>query len=733
MRYIGRLLSPLRVQLFGFVLIFLMSALGFALSGAGADSFYKSLQLFGLNYDVSEIDDFEPHFLVQIGRFLAPVLTIFALIELISQRLVGWIRNLLQATHSDRILLLGHGQINRVLLKHYLNSASHAGPVTVVDRSFDEASLKRGRAEGVLMLEADVTDPDAIRRLRPHNAKAIYVACGSDVLNLEVASEVVNCIDQTLRPSPGRTPQAKPYRYGCNDALEEIVNVHVASPKLMNDMVRAQEISFPLGSGLRFFSFKVATATALINRARFPMRARDIDCDTPHLVICCAGEMGEAILVQTLTTAISNNRIPKITVIDSDKMRAHGRMNTHYPRLFDGSIPDFEQPVIEFIEADLETSCFETDTKFRELDAQANPPTAWVFASRSDELNITSALRLETAMHRGALRQVPVFARAWEGQLALGDHELGGTRLFGRLDDKDVCRLITSKYTDQIARQIHSAYTGEKVSAELGPTNSSPFTQEWMSLPEDARQSSFKAAEHLPQRIEDLGFDWRGRVSGIVPRLSYEDPPLGYLKSKSNDNDFKGLPVSLEISARTEHQRWVVERAISGWQAGLRNNRTKRHPRMVTYDELSEVDQSLDLTSLNAALLLSEFESSQPVQSAWPRVCKEYCLNGLDHISKDATTIVLHFGRDNWLIPTPVWQKVETTLLDLRWHPKLCRLHIVVHGPMGVALALPQSDKERALNKELVEDVTKPFLRVLGDLVAHLPNGVAVDVDFRRQ
>lgn len=727
LRTLARWLSPLKVQLVGFSLILVLSTIGFFWSGAGyslSDSAFKALQLFGLNYDVGP--SFEPHALVQIGRFLAPLFIAFAIIELVSRRLIGWLRNLGQSQMKGRVLLLGFGQVNRALLRHLQDSSGHSGPITVVDRGFDEADMRQARANGILMLEADMTDPDAIARLNPHAAKTVYVACGSDILNLEVGTAVAKCIDAKIRPAPGRIARERPYRYGCGKDLEEIVNVHIASPKLMNDLARSQDMSFPLGSGLRFFSFKAATATALLAKARFALRAKDIGQYTSHLVLCCAGEVAEAILIQTLSLAVSIHGIPRITIVDKDTDAAQQRFHAHYPRLFDEKLPTSARPKIAFLKADISALCFETDKRLSALEQKTPPPSAWIFAGRSDELNIAAALRLESAMSIGARRQVPVYARAWEGQLATSSHDLGLTKLFGRIHDNDVCRLIVDREVETLAREIHAEYLGEKATTLLGSTNGAPFVAEWGSLPEDVRQANVRAALHLPQRIEDLGLDWRGRSWGKVPCVSEDDAPFRAL-------DARVKPKILKDSAETEHVRWIIDRAINGWRKGPRSNRAKRHPMMINYARLSSTEKSLDLTSLRAARRLSMQGAMKASPKAWPRKVAEYAVEELASIDADATAVVLHFGRSSPLLSVEIQSSVANTFTELRWHSKLCRVRVVVHGDGDIALAFPAVDGIPVEPAELKEDRSMPFQRWIGGLAQSLPDGVAVDIDFIRK
>ena len=712
--WLARHFSPLGLKLAAFALILLAGAVGFALSCAQfgfADSLYKALQLFGLNYDVP--DGFEPHVLLQLARFLAPVFTVIAVIELFGSSIAGWLRNIAQAQRADRVILLGFGKVNRAILRHLTREGPARVPVTVIDQGFSEGDWMQARAQGILLREADLTNPDALVRLLPERAKHIYVACGSDALNLEVGTLAAAAIERAAGARPGHINPVVDRRYGCGAGLEEAVHVHIASPKLMENLAQAQDVSFPLGSGMTFFSFKEETAAALVARSRFAQRARDAGAAVPHLVIFGAGEMAEALLVQSIVVGISDGQVPQITLIDADCAAAKARFAAHYPRLFDGSLPEEAQPQIRFEPADVTQLCFETDAMLAALDAES-PPTAWIFSCRDDETNVAAALQLENAMQVLARRPAPIYARAWEGQLAAAGQDLGQTHLFGQGHDAVVCERILGPGFDWMARHIHRAYLDEVTIAALGPAHDLPFTAVWKKLPAHVRRTNLWAAMHLAQRLEDLGFDWRGRALGAIPLLPDGHPLAAALAAPD-------LTRALSASAETEHNRWMMDRALCGWKAGARDNRRRLHPNMIPFARLDDQTKQLDLTALRAVFALTAGDFPAPPPLARVRCVTEMTVEEMTEVRPETTCLILHFGKGPALISAPVWQGVEALCRGLARHENLCRVRVVLHGP-----ALPQLAK--AARAEA--DETRPLLQWLTAQFQALPDGVAVDVDY---
>jgi len=64
-----------------------------------------------------------------------------------------------------------------------------------------------------------------------------------------------------------------------------------------------------------------------------------------------------------------------------------------------------------------------------------------------------------------------------------------------------------------------------------------------------------------------------------------------------------------ELLAKKTHEVWSAQRLSKGWKYGPeRNDRTKQHPGLVPYEELSEVEKAYDrntaLEALKAITLL---------------------------------------------------------------------------------------------------------------------------------
>jgi ppGpp synthetase/RelA/SpoT-type nucleotidyltranferase len=126
---------------------------------------------------------------------------------------------------------------------------------------------------------------------------------------------------------------------------------------------------------------------------------------------------------------------------------------------------------------------------------------------------------------------------------------------------------------ETIARAIHEAYRQERFrSGRLGE----PALSSWEALREDYRRSNREQAEHIAAKLAAIGC-----ACGPVPEPSARPVELA--------------PAEIEVMARMEHGRWVVERLAAGWRRGARHDPlAMTSPALVGWSELGEELRELD-------------------------------------------------------------------------------------------------------------------------------------------
>lgn len=142
--------------------------------------FYRALQLFVLEGAALEGDALAPdganNGLLKVVCFLAPLMTVFALLVGLRSDLRDWLRRRLIASLKGHIVVCGDGEA-ALALAHNLR-----GPERVV--------LVRSTSDGpptLLMVIGDARDPEILKNAGIAGAKTLYACSGTSAVNAAVA------------------------------------------------------------------------------------------------------------------------------------------------------------------------------------------------------------------------------------------------------------------------------------------------------------------------------------------------------------------------------------------------------------------------------------------------------------------------------------------------------------------------------------------------------------------
>ena len=227
-----------------------------------------------------------------------------------------------------------------------------------------------------------------------------------------------------------------------------------------------------------------------------------------------------------------------------------------------------------------------------------------------------------------------------------------------------------------------------------------------------------------------LGLQWRGMDSGTLPRLS--EHAKTEIAGANAGLDWSaessaGLEAQLLASARAEHARWMIDRAIEGFRQGPRlegsENETKRdnerrwHNLMKPFDQLEDDEKPSDLALLRKWL---DREADQDAPLAhWRNVAQvsldtPHMVEGADPAEATELEVTLAAG------PDPVTPEALSTLKAIvkSWSARdqACRLHLRLGTPIRELRSTPQSRSAPML----------PEVRALLAM-AHAP-GLIIDV-----
>lgn len=283
-----------------------------------------------------------------------------------------------------------------------------------------------------------------------------------------------------------------------------------------------------------------------------------------HCLVIGCGDMGEAVMRDWLMSSLVAIRpLPIVTIVDPRADEIEASFSLRYPELHRSADVNFLS-----VRGGTDARALPLEALLR---AAATPFSAAYVCIRSDDASLAAAVELErlAMAHRWPLKAI--FVRqshsAAEARTTMNQAYRRITP-FGTADQlADGLALIESD-PDERARTIHDAYR------TTAPTDA-PANVDWAVLPERWRQANRRAATHIPAKRESA-------------RLHRPD---------ESDDD------RLERLARLEHERWMVERRLAGWQHGpVRDDRLRHHPDLVAFDQLSAASKAVDLQIVTGVL-----------------------------------------------------------------------------------------------------------------------------------
>lgn len=707
-------------------LIWLIGVIGFQkLQTIGiSEAVYRSLQLFvgefyqpkGLGTDVA-INGW-----LHFARIAAPLATVVTVADAFSSVIRLGIRRLWQITHSDRRdIVLGLGAVGHALIRHLV---SEGRLVTAVDQKIDSSDRALADDVGLLMIEGDLSERRVLEMAYLHKAQNIYVACGSDEANIEIGALAASVLNDAQRriSGPGTVPSDDP---------DTKLHVHLSSTRLVADLGDARDLGFVRGKDFTPFSLKTGVARDLMVQARFVQRAADLGQSRVHIVLCGLGDHGEALLIECLLTAYAANlAAPRITVFDKEAAHAEQRFAAGYSSLIDDGLPEDVRPKIHFVSKDLETLDMENDEELKALDMSEAPPTAYVFACGNDLVNLSAGLRLEMAMQRLRRRAVPIHIRLWDRVIGPGDlakeDPMSLLRTFGNARQTAERLLAEAPATEALARNLHKTYLAPRYEEESPTAAQARMDKDWANLPEHGRRSNFRVARQAASKLMALGLQWRSMDSGVLPSLS-EQTRTEIAGAKGNIDwsaqHSEGLEARLLASARAEHARWMIDRAIEGFRQGphtegteheaQRDNDRRWHNLMKPFDQLEDGEKPSDLALL--CTLLDRPADPEAPSAHW-RKTAQVSLDTPEHIQGAALTEATELEVTVAASPDPArpeaFAALERVVKDWSSCDQACRLHLKVGTPFRELQAAPGSRSTSMLTelRALLSRATAPGL-----------------------
>lgn len=492
---------------------------------------------------------------LDFARFFAPLMTLLtglqAAVLLLGERIQG-LR--LRYFCTDHVVICGLGRKGTLLAERFRNKGDR---LVLIEQDQNNSSAKRFREEGTIVLIGDAQDSTILRKARVGRAKWIVCVCSDDETNAQICAQ---SWDLSLgEPGPAVT-----------------CLVHIVSPELC-ELLRLETIKRDQTGRFRveFFNIFQTGAWALLDQyPPFDENTPQVD-KAPHIVIVGLGRFGAHVLLRAAKRwrnlhTDSKSRL-RVTVVDKDADRKTKALSIAYPNL--QTVCDVTPKTL-----DIQSAEFEADGFL--LNAQGGTDTSRVYVCFSDQsLGLRAALSIHDRL-RGA--EVPILVRMSDARglsRLLDKKGENGSRFawirpFNLYDITCDVGLVHGVATEILARAIHAYYFEGMRSAGRNVADK-PAAAPWEDLPEFLKESNRRQAHHIGAKLDAVG-------CSLAPLRAWDAEP------------FRFTPQEEEKLSRMEHVRWWDERIAEGWRKGPRDDKRKRHPDMVPWEQLTKEAQDLD-------------------------------------------------------------------------------------------------------------------------------------------
>lgn len=490
------------------------------------DLLYYDLQLFVLGSPpLDGGGPFPP--LLDIARFSAPAVTVYAFIE--AGRLVfeTELRRLRVRQARNHVIVCGDGMVANTLARRL-----RAAGDQVVSVSSDAVATEPGTRR----VARAARDPDVLRAAGVGRARALYACTDDSAANTAIALAA-----------------ARHGRHGRRSPLS--VYAQVADPELCLALqARHLGLTGQPGARVEFFNIDDLAARKLLSEEP----PTPVNGEPPRVVVLGATAFGRSVLVELArrwrVRDPQDDRPMPLALVDEAATQATAQLSQRFPFLsrvcritpYDGSLTEL-----------LSTGGFPL------------PPDRVFICYDDEQAALKTALTAEQLWHGNPGSVVVRLDRLASLREAFGgsgdrliDDLSGALRLYGVVRAACDPDLIG----DDLARVIHESYLASRRRRGERPENN-PALVPWEELPETLRVANRAQAEDFGGKLRELGCALSPRV-GPGEEYTLAEPEI-------------------ERLAVLEHERWVEERSAAGWRYGDHRDDARRlHPALAAWETL---------------------------------------------------------------------------------------------------------------------------------------------------
>ncbi|MGD9979736.1 MAG: NAD-binding protein [Hyphomonadaceae bacterium] len=550
-----------------------------------AQSIYLTVSAVGMWDAYFDADETAPGVqldpMLQLVRFAAIATPVVGLLFAFSGQLGRSLARIFNLAAARHIVIAGDSP---AALSLALDCRKRKDSVILIASELPAETALGLRRKGVIVLDGNATHVETLRGARAHHAAHVVAYEPDDTANLQVEAAVRRLVGSAKRKPP--------------------IGVHVATraPMLLKEaremrsaqMRKKKPVAPPIDP--KPFSLDEMAARALIQNESQTMLslAQQLGHDRVHIVFFGFDRAGEAVAERVLMSLWSAHFAPpRLTVLAPNHEAVEAGFRARHREAF--AYPHVWTADIAFLPFDWDAASISTDL-LQGVERERGKPTALVVSTGADPGNIHLAIALKRVCNSNPGWPAPIYMREtsqseFSQQYARGDEteELDAyLQAFGAHQLNSTRARIVDGALDQGAAIAHEHYNkglGKRDALSMRELQSA--MKDWGEVLETYRAANRAVADAAMVKVWDAG--WR-------------------LAAKDEKGDTAPtVPAELmDKLARSEHDRWMAERLMSGWrptaQGEARNNDLMAHDKLVGWEALSETDRKNDIVQVRAAM-----------------------------------------------------------------------------------------------------------------------------------
>ena len=535
------------------ILVLILGVVGFAKNLAIVDKdkeyplttlLFMTVQLFFMKSGAQP----EPvNWELETARWLSVIVSSGALIQGLLLGFRKQFQEWLCRFQKGHCIVCGFGTKGEFIFKDLINQGY---VVIVLDKNLQPDEILKIDHAGGYYLTRDLLLPESFEGIGINKCSKIFVTCGMDVANIQVADALFKAHCSEKYSSPRKL---NVYIHCRENRVFEVLLLN----KSENPNVLFQRFD-SITNGARAF-------TEIQPFDYLPI-AHDSKVRVNLLVLGHSGESDSFVIHLARLGHFANNLKPVITFIAPDGKKWEENLLFKFPQL--KNIVDLE--VYEY-----ESESILSRNLISELITDDSRMITILVSNKNEEKTLAIAMECKQ-LTEGT--KIPVLINISSG---FGLNAMFNNKPEQRIFPLRIVELgcetaqIIMKKLDDLAKTIHQNYITTQ-------TKSSDPIKTWEEFDENYKQTNRDQADHMFIKTRALGINLNDAFNKeeFIKKVHFE-------LAKENQ---------IEILSRMEHCRWNANRWLEGYKygPGKKNDTLKTHPYLVAWEDLSESIKDYD-------------------------------------------------------------------------------------------------------------------------------------------